>query len=144
MANKLISEGEKGEAHYSMEKNSAKLIHGELSFKIVGAAMEVHRVLGPGYLESVYQAALAHELTLRKIPFEQFKRLPVFYKGQPVGEFEADMVVDGRVILELKAIAALHPRHMAQAINYLASTGLRLALLLNFGGKSLEHDRAVR
>jgi GxxExxY protein len=59
------------------------IIHKELSYKVVGAAMEVHRILGPGFLEAVYQAALAHELTLRQIPFEQYKRLPVTYKGKP-------------------------------------------------------------
>ena len=121
----------------------AELIHKELSYKIVGAAMEVHRILGPGFLEAVYQSALAHELTLRQIPFEQFKCLSVTYKGKPIGEYEADFVVAGDIILELKAMSTLHPTHEAQAINYLAATGLKLAILLNFGADSLQHKRLI-
>jgi len=85
----------------------AEILFKELSFAIIGAAMEVHRILGPGYLEAVYQAALAHELTLRGIQFEQLKRLPVTYKGVLVGDYEADCVVAGKIILELKAISNL-------------------------------------
>ena len=106
--------------------------------------MEVHRILGPGFLESVYEAALAHELTLRSIPFEQQKRLPVQYKGQPVGTYVADLVVDDKIVVELKAVSKLTPAHEAQAHNYLAATGLRLALLLNFGAPSLQQKRIVR
>jgi GxxExxY protein len=122
----------------------AEILYKELSYAVVGAAMEVHRVLGPGFLEAVYQASLAHELTLRNIQFEQFKRLPVTYKGVSVGEYEADFVVEDKVILELKAVSKFHPAHEAQAINYLAATGLRLAILLNFGAQSLQHKRLVR
>jgi GxxExxY protein len=71
----------------------------ELSYVVVGAAMEVHGTLGPGFLESVYEAALAHELTLCGIPFERQKRLPVHYKGQQVGDYVADLVIDGKIIL---------------------------------------------
>ena len=106
--------------------------------------MEVHRTLGPGFLEAVYEAALAHELTLRGIPFEQQKRLPVQYKGQQVGDFVADLVVDGKIILELKAVSKLTAAHEAQAHNYLAATGLRLAIILNFGSASLQQKRIVR
>ncbi len=122
----------------------AEILYKELSYAIIGAAMEVHRVLGPGFLEAVYQKALAHELTLRGIRFEQFKRLPVTYKGELVGEYEADFVVEDKIILEIKAVSALNPAHEAQAINYLAATGLRLAILLNFGSQSLQHKRLVR
>lgn len=122
----------------------SKLIHKELSYNIVGAAMEVHRILGPGFLEAVYQAALAHELTLRQIPFEPYKRLPVTYKEKSVGQYEADFVVAGEIILELKAVSAFHPRHEAQAINYLTATGLKLAILLNFGEDSLRHKRVIK
>jgi GxxExxY protein len=121
----------------------AAIIHKELSYKIVGAAMEVHRILGPGFLEAVYQSALAHELTLRQIPFEQFKRLAVTYKDKSVGEYEADFIVAGEIILELKAVSTLHPKHEAQAINYLMATGLKLAILLNFGANSLQHKRVI-
>ncbi len=121
-----------------------EILFKELSFAIVGAAMEVHRILGPGFLEAVYQAALEHELTLRGIPFEAQKRLAVMYKGRLAGEYVADFVVDGQIILELKAISALTKAHEAQAHNYLAATGLRLAILLNFGAKSLEQQRVVK
>jgi GxxExxY protein len=121
-----------------------KILFKELSYKIIGAAMEVHRVLGPGFLEAVYQKALAHELTLRGIRFEQFKKLPVHYKGILVGDYEADFVIEGKIILEIKAVSQLHPRHEAQAINYLTATGFRLAILLNFGTSSLQHQRMVK
>jgi len=121
-----------------------KILFKELSYKIIGAAMEVHRILGPGFLEAVYEAALAHELTLRGIPFERQKELPVYYKGQLVGHYVADFVVDGQIILELKAVSALTKAHEAQAHNYLAATGLSLAILLNFGAESLQQKRIVR
>ena len=122
----------------------SKILYKALSYAIIGAAMEVHNTLGRGFLEAVYQAALAHELTLRGISFEQQVKLPVYYKGQLVGDYIADFVVEGKIILELKAIAQLAPVHQAQAHNYLAATGLSLAILLNFGATSLERERVVR
>jgi GxxExxY protein len=122
----------------------AEIIFKEFSYAIVDAAMEVHRILGPGFLEAIYQAALAHELAVRGIRFEQFKRLPVYYKGVLVGEYEADFVVEDKIILEIKAVSKLHPRHEAQAIHYLTATGFRLAILLNFGTDSLQHQRIVK
>ncbi len=104
----------------------------------------MYNILGRGFLEAVYQAALTHELTLRGIAFETQKRLPVYYKGQLVGDYIADFVVEGKIILELKAIAQLAPVHKAQTHNYLAATGLSLAILLNFGATSLERERVVR
>ena len=121
-----------------------EILYKDLSYRIVGAAMEVHRILGPGFLEAVYQAALEHELDLRGIPFESQKRLHVIYKDQNVGEYIADIVVDDMIILELKAISTLNKSHEAQAHNYLAATGLRLAILLNFGAPSLQQRRIVR
>lgn len=116
----------------------------ELSYAIIGAAMEVHRALGPGFLEAVYQAALAHELKLRGIKFEQFVKLPMTYKGVELGVYEADFVIEGKIILEIKAVQALHPQHSAQAVHYLAATGLQLAILINFGESSLKYKRLVR
>ena len=121
-----------------------KILFKELSYKIIGAAMEVHRILGTGFLEAVYEGALAHELTLRGIPFERQQRLPVYYKDQLVGQYVADFVIDGQIILELKAVSSLTKMHEAQAHNYLAATGLRLAILLNFGAESLQQKRIVR
>ena len=122
----------------------AEILYRELSYAIVGAAMEVHRQLGPGFLESIYRKALIYELTLRGIPFEEHKGLSVYYKGELLGEFEADLIVDGKIILELKAVSGLNKAHEAQALNYLAATGLRLAILLNFGAPSLEYKRVIR
>jgi GxxExxY protein len=120
------------------------LLHENLSYAIIGAAMEVHSILGPGYLESVYQAALAQELRLRGIRFEEQKRLTVSYKGTPVGEYLADFLVEDCILLELKAVASLTDSHKAQVVNYLAATGLKLALLLNFGAPSLQRERLIR
>lgn len=121
-----------------------EILYRELSYESVGAAMEVHRILGPGYLEAVYQAALAHELLLRGIPFEQHRKLKVDYKGVVVGNYEADFVVADKIVLELKATSSLVKRDDAQTLNYLATTGLRLAILLNFGTESLQHQRIVK
>jgi len=121
-----------------------ELLYQELTFAVIGAAMEVHRILGGGFLEAVYQAALEHELTLRGIPFEHQVKLPITYKGVLTGEYMADLVIDGKLILELKSVSRLLPAHQAQAMHYLAATGLRVALLLNFGGSSLEHKRIIK
>jgi GxxExxY protein len=120
-----------------------ELLYKELTFAVIGAAMEVHKILGPGFLEAVYQAAPERELTLRGILFEPKVRLPVTYKEIVVGIYEADLVIDNKFIVEIKAVSKLNASHQAQAMHYLASTGLRLALLLNFGGGSLEHRRII-
>lgn len=121
-----------------------ELLYKELTFAVIGAAMEVHKILGPGFLETVYQTALERELTLRKIPFEQKVKLPVTYKDVTVGIYEADLIIDGKFIVELKAVSKFNASHQAQAMHYLAATGLRLALLLNFGTGSLEHRRVIK
>ena len=120
------------------------ILYAELSYKIIGAAMEVHQNLGPGFLETVYESALAHELTLRRVPFSRQHPLHVTYKDQPVGDYIADLVVNDQIILELKAVTLVAKAHKAQAHNYLAATGMKLAILLNFGGESLEYHRIVR
>jgi len=122
----------------------AELLFKELAFAIVGAAMEVHNQLGPGFLEAVYRKALLYELMLRRIPFEEEKVLPVYYKGQLIGEYKADIVVDGKIIPELKAVSVITKTHEAQALHYLAATGLQLALILNFGTGSLQQKRIAR
>jgi len=122
----------------------AEILFKELSFAIIGAAMEVHNQLGPAFLEAVYQKALAYELALRGIPFEEQKILPVYYKGQLVGEYKADFVVDGKIIIEIKSVTSLAKAHEAQALHYLAATGLQLAIILNFGAPSLQYKRIVK
>ena len=121
-----------------------ELLYKELTFAVIGAAMEVHRILGPGFLEAVYQAALERELTLRGIPFGKQVKLPVSYKGEVVGEYIADFIIDGKLIVEIKAVSNFNSQHQAQAMHYLAATGCRLALLLNFGTGSLQHKRVIK
>ena len=122
----------------------AEILFKALSFAIIGAAMEVHQILGPGFLESVYQAALEKELKLRGILFKHQVELPVSYKGDLIGVYKADLVVDGKIIIEIKGISRLNASHEAQAIHYLAVTGLQLAILINFGVGSLESRRVVK
>lgn len=104
-----------------------------LSKLIIGAAIEVHRQLGPGLLESAYEECLAYELSLRQIPFERQKPVPVVYKGIQLDcGFRLDFLVGGMVVVELKAVDQLAPIHDAQVITYLKLTGCKLGLLLNF------------
>ncbi len=121
-----------------------QILHRELSYAIIGAAMEVHNVLGAGYLEAVYQRALAVEFDSRGIAYEEQKPLRVYYKGQLVGEYFADFVVEDTILVEIKAVSNLLPTHEAQALHYLASTGKELAILINFGEGSLKYKRIVR
>ena len=122
----------------------AEILFKQLSYAIIGAAMEVHTLLGSGFLEAVYQAALEKELGLRGIPFERKVKLPVSYKGDLIGEYEADLVVDGKIVVEIKSVSRLTSAHDAQAIHYLATTGLQLAIIINFGETSLQSRRIVR
>jgi len=103
-----------------------------LARAVIGAAIEVHRVLGPGYLESVYEEALAAEFPLRAIPHARQVPFSVDYKGNPVGEGRLNFLVGGLLVVEIKAVDALAPIHTAQVLSYLKATGLHLALLINF------------
>ena len=103
-----------------------------LAKAVIDAAIEVHRALGPGFLESIYEEALAFELTTRQIPFERQKPLTVMYKDRAVGEGRIDLVVGGELLVELKAVEALAPIHKAQVISYLKAMGRQLGLLINF------------
>jgi GxxExxY protein len=104
----------------------------DLARQVIGAAIEVHRVLGPGYIECVYEEALCIELELRGVPFQRQQKVAVKYKGRSVGEGKYDLLVGGLLIVELKAVEALAGIHSAQAISYLKATGKTLALLINF------------
>jgi GxxExxY protein len=104
----------------------------KLAHAVIGAAIEVHRHLGPGYLESVYQAALEVELKLQGIAFEPQKPVGVCYKGHPVGDGRLDFLVAGMLVVELKAVDELADVHKAQVISYLKATRLHLGLLINF------------
>lgn len=104
----------------------------ELAHAVIGAAVEMHKSLGPGFPESVYEQALCHELELRNIPFARQVPIVVRYKGQIVGEGRLDLLIGGSLVVELKAIDALSSVHTAQVVAYLKATGHQLGLLVNF------------
>jgi GxxExxY protein len=104
----------------------------EIAHRTIGAAIEVHRILGPGFLEKIYERALVHELRLRGLTVQPQKEVLVPYKDIKIPGQELDILVCDRVILELKAVEQLHPIHSAQLLSYLKATGLRLGLLINF------------
>jgi GxxExxY protein len=118
-----------------------ELIHSNLTHDIIGAAMEVHTRLGAGFLESVYEEAMAYELELRHIEFERQKEVDVYYKDRLIKQFVCDFMIAGLVIVELKAIKTTGEIERAQVLNYLKATHLPLALLINFGALSLEFHR---
>lgn len=103
-----------------------------LTETVIGAAIEVHRELGPGYLEAVYEEALCLELAERKIAYQRQAEISVTYKGTPIGQVYIDVLVDSRLIVELKVVEELIPIHKAQIISYLKATGLWVGLLINF------------
>ena len=109
----------------------------ELTEQIIGAAIEVHRTLGPGLLESIYEAALCLELEIRGLPHERQKEVDVIYKGHRIKGQTIDLLVASQVVVELKAVAKLPEVSTAQALSYLKATGLKRALLINFGEKRL-------
>lgn len=114
------------------------------TYELIGAAMEVHRDLGHGFLESVYQEAFAIELADRGIPFVKEAKLVIYYKGRALSQYyEADFICFDSVIVELKALSALSGREEAQVLNYLKATRLERGLLFNFGTPSLEFKRLV-
>lgn len=116
----------------------------ELTSKIIGAAIEVHRTLGPGLLESAYQTCLAQEFKLRDIPFQREQPLPVSYKGIQLDcGYRLDFLVDGRVVLELKAVRQMQPVYESQLLTYLRLTGCKVGLLINFNVPVLK-DGIVR
>jgi GxxExxY protein len=116
----------------------------ELTRQIIGSAMKVHTKLGFGFVESVYENSLAHELRKSGLKVEQQVPIKVYYDDIVVGDFKADLAVNGETILELKAVEKSHVLHEVQLVNYLNATGKEIGLLLNFGAKSLEFKRKYR
>jgi len=114
-----------------------------ISSKVIDCAIEVSRRLGTGFLESVYENALCVELEKQGINFRQQKALKVIYKGEIVGNFVTDIVIENKLIIELKVVAEISRAHKAQVINYLKATGIPVALLLNFGTPKMGVQRIV-
>ncbi len=125
------------------ESNRAPLLEEELTEKILGAAFKVQNTLGCGFLEKVYENAMVVELSRMGVPVEQQKPMQVRYQGAIVGEYQADLVVDSRVMVELKAVSKLDSIHEAQLLNYLKATRVRVGLLFNFGCPRLQYRRFV-
>ena len=123
-----------------------ELILEDETYAVTGAAIEVHRALGPGFLEKVYQEAMQIELSARSIPFEAEKPLDINYKGQCLTQkYYADLVCYEQIIVEMKALNKLTGKEDAQILNYLKATGLKIGLLFNFGSHGrLERKRLVR
>jgi len=119
-----------------------KLLYEDLTEKIIKCFYKVYDALGEGFLESVYEKALMIELEDAGIKTESQRSLNVHYKGRLVGDFKADIVIEDKIVIEIKAVSRLAPQHEAQLINYLKATGLKVGLLVNFGEK-LEFKRRV-
>ena len=120
-----------------------KLVYRELSYKIVGLAIQVRKEFGFGFLEKVYENDVMVLPRENGIRAEQQVPIKVIFHGQVIGDYIADILVEDSIILELKAVDKIIPVHKAQVLNYLKATGLKLAILLNFGKESLEHARLV-
>ena len=116
----------------------------ELTGKIIGCAMEVHRQMGNGFQEVVYQRALSIELNLQKLNHIREMEMPLTYKGEHVGTRRVDFFVEDKILLEIKAVKELEDVHLAQAINYLEAYGMEIGLLVNFGNTSLQFKRVMK
>ena len=120
-----------------------KYKYSELTSKIIGCALEVHKLLGNGFQEVIYQRALEIEFRLQNINAQREFVMPLFYKGEDIGTRRVDFFVDEKIMVEIKAIIQLEDVHLAQAINYLEAYNLEVGLLINFGSKSLDFKRVM-
>jgi GxxExxY protein len=128
----------------SQDLQDVKTPHEELSRQIIGCSFDVINELGAGFLESVYERALHIALTESGLAVERQKPIEVRFRSQVVGDFYADLLVEGKILIELKAVKAIAPEHQAQIINYLNATGISVGLLINFGNPRLEYKRFTR
>jgi GxxExxY protein len=126
-----------------MSTNEKEILYKELSYKIIGLAMEIHSKLGYGFLEKVYENALMLLFRREVIQAKQQAPIKVYFEGEIVGEYFADILVEDTIILELKVLEKITDVHIAQALNYLKATGLELAIILNFGKRKLEYERLI-
>ena len=117
------------------------MIDDKLTYQIIGCAMEVHKILGSGFQEVIYQRALAIEFERAGIVFGREVDHPIFYQDQEIGSRRADFIVESQVVVELKALTALEDVHIAQAKNYVVAYDFEIGLLINFGAQSLQHKR---
>lgn len=126
-----------------MNTNLTKILHQELAYQIVGLAMQTHTRLGNGFLEKVYENALM--VLLRKAGINAVQQAPItiLFDGESVGTYYADILVENKIILELKTVSEISDSHKAQALNYLKATGLNLAIVLNFANPRMEYQRVV-
>ena len=124
-------------------ENKQKVLYKDLSYKIIGLAMQVHRELGYGFLEKVYENALMVLLHRERIRAKQQAPISVRFESEIVGEYYTDILVENKIILELKAMGKILDAHRAQALHYLKATDLRLAMILNFGKEGFEFERLV-
>lgn len=116
----------------------------ELTGKLIGCAMEVHKILGNGFQEIIYQRALAIEMRSQSIEFSREHEMEIFYKEENIGTRRVDFFVEGKIMVELKAIIQLEDVHLAQAINYLEAYNMQIGLLINFGSQSLQFKRVMK
>lgn len=116
----------------------------ELTGKIIGCAMEVHKILGNGFQEVIYQRALAIEMRSQGLEFSREHEMEIFYKEEKIGTRRVDFFVEGKIMLELKAVIQLEDVHLAQAINYLEAYNMQIGLLINFGSQSLQFKRVMK
>lgn len=116
----------------------------ELTGKIIGCAMEVHRILGNGFQEVIYQRALAIEMSKQNLSFSREHEMEIFYKGENIGLRRVDFFVEKKIMVELKALVQLDNVHLAQAINYLEAYKMDIGLLINFGNTSLQFKRVMK
>lgn len=119
------------------------VVYANLSYQIMGVVYDVHNLLGPGFSEEMYEQALCYEFEEKKIPYERQKVIQVCYKDRPVGIYRLDLVVAGKVIVELKAVTMMQEVFRYQLLSYLKATGLELGLLINFGQVRAEYIRVV-
>jgi GxxExxY protein len=117
--------------------------YSDITAKVIGCAMEVHKILGNGFQEAIYQRALEKEMTLQGLDFAREYEMQIFYKNDRIGTRRVDFLVEKVVSVELKAIIHLEDVHLAQAINYLEACNLEIGLLINFGAKNLQFKRLI-
>ncbi len=124
-----------------MAFDESKYSDSDITRRVIGCAMTVHRLLGNGFQEVIYQKALGIELSRESIAWKREFEMPIFYRGEHIGTRRVDFLIEGRISVELKALTALEKVHLAQAKNYLEAYNLETGLLINFGGESLEFNR---